>query len=379
MALRDRVRAASAAPAADGSRNLFKRFGLLANPFPPSSQTTNNPHRPTDADEEIDEKIESFIRDHKTQVAVIEGPQGTGKTNILNHYEAEIAALHASGDLPGFYVIRYLADPEASFEGTIRRLFQELGIPHIQKLAEALRKSDKSAIEDARSVEVRTALRNLGRNDLSKEDLKDTSEALLEWLLGMRLLKAHRQLLGVNFRLDTVEAKTAALRDIVIVSSRVDILKGIFLLLDELEKQDGVLSPSGVVKYLSALRAIIDALPNHLFMMIAVTPDALRRYSVALPAFRSRLQDRVELSSLTDAEDAVDLARFYLTVAEEEAAQEKGKKPATAKPILTDKEISAIFSQLLDRATKGGDTGLRQRTFLHHLYQKAESRIQGQA
>lgn len=376
MALRDRVRAASAASGEEGNRNLFKRFGLLANPFPPSSQTTNNPHRSTDVDEEIDEKIESFIRDNKTQVVVVEGTQGTGKTNVLNHYEVEIGALHASGDLPGFYVIRYLADPEASFEGTIRRLFQELGVKHLLKLAAALRESDGSAILEARSVEVRTALRNLSRKDLSAGTVQETAEAFLDWLLGMRLLKLHRQLLGVNFRLDTVEAKTAALRDIVVVSSRVDILKGIFLLLDELEKQDGILSPSGVVKYLSALRAIIDALPNHLFMMIAVTPDALRRYSVALPAFRSRLQDRVELLPLTDPDDALDLAKFYIQAAYDEAAKTSGKRPAGAKPILSDEEITTIFTDLLDRAIKTGDSGLRQRTFLHYLYQRAESRIQ---
>lgn len=376
MALRDRVRAASAASGEEGNRNLFERFGLLANPFPPSSQTTNNPHRPTDVDDEIDEKIESFIRDNKTQVVVVEGTQGTGKTNVLNHYEAEIGGLHASGDLPGFYVIRYLADPEASFEGTIRRLFQELGVPHLLKLAAALREDGGDAILEARSVEVRTALRNLSRSDLSTDSVRETAEAFLDWLLGMRLLKLHRQLLGVNFRLDTVEAKTAALRDIVVVSSRVDILKGIFLLLDELEKQDGILSPSGVVKYLSALRAIIDALPNHLFMMIAVTPDALRRYSVALPAFRSRLQDRVELLPLTDPEDALGLAKFYIEAAYE-GAKTRGKRPPDAKQILSDKEITEIFSDLLDRAIKTGDSGLRQRTFLHYLYQKAENRIQG--
>jgi hypothetical protein len=376
MALRDRVRAASAASGEEGGRNLLERFGLLSNPFPPSSQTTNNPHRPTSVDDEIDEKIESFIRDNKTQVVVVEGTQGTGKTNVLNHYEAEIGALHASGDLPGFYVIRYLADPEASFEGTIRRLFQEFGVPHLLKLGAALRDSDGDAILEARSVEVRTALRNLSREDLSTDTVRETAEAFLDWLLGMRLLKLHRQLLGVNFRLDTVEAKTAALRDIVVVSSRVDILKGIFLLLDELEKQDGILSPSGVVKYLSALRAIIDALPNHLFMMIAVTPDALRRYSVALPAFRSRLQDRVELLPLTDPEEALHLAQFYIQAGYEAAAKATGKRPAGTKPILTEEEITEVFTELLDRAVKSGDSGLRQRTFLHYLYQKAEHRIQ---
>ena len=110
--------------------------------------------------------------------------------------------------------------------------------------------------------------------------------------------------------------------------------------------------------------------------MIAVTPDALRRYSVALPAFRSRLQDRVELLPLTDPDDALDLAKFYIRAASEEALRTNGKPPAGAKPILSDEEITTIFIDLLDRAIKTGDSGLRQRTFLHYLYQSAESRIQ---
>lgn len=375
MSLRDRVRAASAGTGEPGNRKMFERFGLLSNPFPPSTQTTNNPHRMTSIDAEIEERIESFIRDHKTQVVVIEGTQGTGKTNVLNHYESEIAELQSAGDLPGFYVIRYLADPEASFEGTIRRLFQELGVTHFMNVAAALKSAKGDPITEARSVEVRTALRHLSQQK-SQQDTREVAEAFLDWCLGMRLLKLHRHLLGVNFRLDTVEAKTAALRDLILVSAKAGILNGIFLLLDELEKQDGVLSPSGVVKYLSALRAIIDALPNHLFMMIAVTPDALRRYSVALPAFRSRLQDRVELRPLTEPEEALALAQFYMENGREEARNKTGKQVRNARQILSNSEITSIFTTLLDRARKSGDSGLRQRAFLHHLYQHAEKLIQ---
>ena len=375
MSLRDRVKAAKADRGGGGGRDTFKRFGVTSNPFPPSSQTTNNPHLEGPVDKEIEERVESFIRDNKTQVVVVEGTQGTGKTNVLNHYEAEIADLHAGGDLPGFYVIRYLADPEASFEGTIRRLFQELGVDHLGKLAAKLRKDD-TLIERARSVEVRTAMRKLAMSTPGPE-AQAVAISFLDWLLGMRLLKIHRQHLGVNFRLDTVEAKTAALRDLVIVSSAAGILQGIFLLLDELEKQDGVLSPSAVVRYLSALRAIIDALPNHLFMMIAVTPDALRRYSVALPAFRSRLQEKVELLPLQEANEAIALAEFYVAEARKAAAKVKGKSGPN-RPILTESDIREAFEALFDRSRRAGDAGLRQRTFLHQLYLQAEKVIQGE-
>jgi hypothetical protein len=160
------------------------------------------------------------------------------------------------------------------------------------------------------------------------------------------------------------------------VSSEARILNGIFLLLDELEKQDGVLSATLVVRYLSAIRAIIDALPNHLFMMIAITPDALRRYSLALPAFRSRLQDRIELSPLSTVEQALGLANFYMDEAEAAAENEK-KGRSQGRRILPEQLVRQIFEEGLQSAKRRSDVGLRQREFLHTLNLEAEKVIQG--
>lgn len=372
MSLRDRLIKADKA-SVKGSPELFARFGVAGNPFPASSQNTNNPRLITKGDQVIEQRIESFIRDHASQVVIIEGTQGTGKTNVLNYYEGEIAGV--ASELSGFYIVRYLADPEASFEGTIRRLFQELGTEHLSKLSKALNRA-ASGIEQARSVELRSALRRLAAAQAESDLLQETSEAFLDWLLGMRLLKSHRQLLGVNFRLDTVEAKTAALRDLVVVSSRVNILNGVFLLLDELEKQDGILSATAIVRYLSSLRALIDALPNHLFMMLAITPDALRRYGLALPAFRSRLNDRVSLHGLQSENEALELAKFYVDVARQDALAKNTAISKKFQTIISDSEIKGIFKELYEAATKAGDTGLRQRLFLHALHLKAEPVLQ---
>ena len=245
-------------------------------------------------------------------MVVVEGTQGVGKTNLLNFWEMEIK--DALGDADGYYVIRYLADPEASFDSTLRRLFQELGVEFILNLGKKLA-NNKDAIEAARNPEIRSALQRLAAKP------GDLNRAILfrDWLVGLRILKAHREELDVQFRLDTVELKTGALRDVVIVSSKVGLLEGIFLLLDELEKQAGVLGATAVVRYLSSLRAIIDALPQHLFMMLAVTPDAMIRYAAALPAFRSRLQNPIVLQPLEDEAKALALANFYVTHARERA------------------------------------------------------------
>ncbi|MCJ8237799.1 BREX system ATP-binding domain-containing protein [Peteryoungia algae] len=349
--------------------DLFALYGVLANPFPASSQTSQNPRRKQSGDEQAEARIISFIRDQKSQVVVVEGTQGVGKTNFLNHFEAEIEDV--LGELDGFYVVRYLADPEASFDGTIRRLFQELGEDHIVKLSHQLQLND-APIASARSQDMRSALQRLANQGPDAELIK----LVMDWLYGGRLLKAHKEKLNIHFRLDTVESKTAALRDLVVVSSEAGVLNGIFLLLDELEKQDGILSPTAVVRYLSAMRAIIDSLPHHLFMMIAVTPDALRRYSNALPAFRSRLQNQITLRPLMSLRDAKALANFYVEHAKQQASKKfPGKQPGT-KELISPLEIEDVFEQLKIVSDRRGDQGVPQRVFLHRLHAACEDRIQ---
>lgn len=362
MSLRDRLREDRSA---DPSGRLYGRFGILENPFPASNQTTGNPHSALGADREAEDRIFSFLRDGRSQVMVVAGTQGVGKTNFLNYCEAEIR--DARQELDGYYVVRYLADPEASFDGTTRRLFEELGTKHLVDLAKALR-SEGLPIEQARGHDMRTALRHLARGD------DGVGERMMEWLLGHRLLKAHRLSLGVQFRLDTVESKTGALRDLVQVSSEAGVLQGIFLLLDELEKQGGVLGPRAISRYLSAVRAIVDALPRRLFLMIAITPDALERYSYVLPALRSRLQNRIELSPLTEVEEAATLAQFYVDVARRKAKETQSGKGGT-KEIVSGQEIESLYRELESQAAKRGDTGVRQRDFLHRLNLAAAAAI----
>ena len=365
MSLRDRLREQEGGvPGGD----LYSRFGVLTNPFPSSNQTANNPHFRLNVDDEVDARIVSFLRDNRSQVVVIEGTQGVGKTNYLGFYEEEIQAVLS--DRTDFYVVRYLADPEASFEGTIRRLFQELGIEHLRRLGKAVAEKAE-LLEMVRGQDMRLGLASLSK----ASDEEATAQYLLDWLLGFRLLKAQKDALKIQFRLDTVESKTAALRDLVVVSSAAGLLNGIFLLLDELEKQDGVLGPTAVVRYLSAMRAIIDALPNHLFMMIAVTPDAMRRYSSALPAFRSRLQNQISLSPLMALQEGIDLASFYVSHARTMARQARGVNGGSEE-FVSQAELAEVFEGLRRLAERRGDAGVRQREFLNQLHTLAERKIQ---
>ena len=171
-----------------------------------------------------------------------------------------------------------------------------------------------------------------------------------------------------------MESKTAALRDMIQVSAAAGVLNGVFLLLDELEKQDGVLGPTAIVRYLSALRSVVDALPNRLFLMLGITPDALRRYSAALPALRGRLQNQITLEPLTEVEEALKLARFYLK-AERLAASIRFEGESGDNLVISKAQAVDCFEELFETAERRGNVGVRQREFLHQLHVLAEEQI----
>ena len=306
----------------------------------------------------------------------MEGTQGVGKTNLLNYYEEQFRDFYEADK--GFYIIRYYPDLEPTFDSVLRKVFQNLDENHFADVGKRLAQStadDRNRAKDvARGYEVKIVLNSLERAGSSEEEITKCARLALEWFVGLRVLKSHKEVLGVSFRLDTVESRTQALRDVVYVSERLGLLKGVLLLLDELEKQDYSLTKTPVLRFLSAIRALIDALPTCLFLMLAMTPQALRRYFAMLPALEGRLQERIELLPLGDYTEAKEIAAFYLQQARETArlspevsGVEQGKMPFP-----TEEKIARLFQELLQRSEERGRQGVTQRDFLHRLHEEWE-------
>ena len=359
---------------------IYARYGILRNPFPSAGQTWDHPRMLTSVDDEIIPYIQAYNREHTSQVLIIEGTQGVGKTNLLNFYDKELTDLYSDA---GFYLIRYFADPEPGFDKMLVRLLQELGIDFLKNIGMTLAQQgdiDKSRIIDlARSSDMRIVLHNLARSSQEDADHFDlTANAALEWLLGFRLLKRHREFFrGLQFRLDTVESKTVALRDLVFCSTELEVLKGLILLFDELEKQDYSRSKMQLLRFLSAIRALIDALPKYLLLMTAMTPESRQRYFAMLPAFSGRLQNRIEIEPLKDEKSAVDLYKFYLKHSQNEAEKKRGRDAVSDKrPVIKRDNVVLTFNKLMEEARNRGDEGVRQRDFLNKLHKLAESEIQ---
>ncbi|MBI4776547.1 MAG: hypothetical protein HY788_20625 [Deltaproteobacteria bacterium] len=336
----------------------------------------------TEADDQIARFVSAYDQSRKTQVLVIEGDQGTGKTNLLNYYEREFNDLYPKTE--GFYIIRYYSDPEPTFDKMLVRILQELGSGDFMenlahRFAEVDQHKQNAVVETARLSDMRTVLRGLGTAaHRSEDELKEAANAALEWILGFRVLNRHRESLGpIHFRLDTVESKTQALRDLVFCGAELDVLKGLIILLDELEKQDDTKSKMTVLRFLSAIRALIDALPQYLFLMAAMTPEARRRYFSMLPAFAGRLQNKIEIPYLKDEEIALRLFHFYLDDAGRRAESKLllSKPPDNVRLVVSETKARAAFTQLLLSARKRGDEGVRQRDFLNELHKMAEETL----
>jgi hypothetical protein len=356
---------------------LYRRYGLFNNPFPSAAQTNGHPHMPTRADDQVDGYIKTFYNDRKSQAVAITASQGIGKTNFLNAYEQELRDFMGS---KGFFVIRYVADPEPSFDPFIRSIFTSLQENNLlsQAIEASISQSD-SVLSSVKMPEVRSVL-------ISLQDAKKTSEEKFQkrldlandWLLGLPVRKEHRTELCIQFRLDTVESKTRALRDIVSFSTDLRKLEGIFLLLDELEKQTG-LPKTKTLQYLTALRALIDALPKNLFLMVALTTDALERYKEMLPALRGRLTNQIPLKPLQTEREALELMQFYIEHSRKESskfsisseAQQDWGMPGT-ETIIAEEEARKIFNDFLHKSFRALE-GVRQREFLNELHNQAEN------
>jgi hypothetical protein len=351
---------------------LYNQFGILSNPFPSAApQTSEHPHKSTEADKSVDDAVKTFYFERKSHVLAVTASQGIGKTNLLNAYEK---ALREKLYPRGFFLIRYVADPEPSFEPLMRSVFEWLGKDYLYRSIEALAARQDQAEEllgFARTGEVKAMLKAfLQAEKTSKEKLNLRVSLAYEWLLGFPVRKAHKEELDIYFRLDTVESKTRVLRDIVYLGYEMKTLEGLFILLDELEKPGISFSKTSILRYLAALRALIDALPKYLFLMVALTTDALNRYREMNPAIKGRLAHEVTLLPLRSATEGIELCHFYLEHAQQKAhsfAQSK-KWRAGNTALVEEGEMKKIFNQLSECSTI---EGIRQRDYLQALSEKA--------
>ena len=361
-------------------RRNYETWGVFGNPFPSAGQTTDHLRMEDSADAGVEARFREFEADRRpSQALLVEGTQGVGKTNLLNYYEEQFRDYYR--DDQKFYVIRYYPDPEPTFDFVVRRVFQSLDQEHFRNMGRALRNGGDEALDRASNIvrghEIKTVLKGL-RNGVRDEGIEEGARLALEWFTGMRVVKRHREVLGVSFRLDTTESRTQALRDVLYVSEHLGLVKGVLLLMDELEKQDYSVGKTTVLRFLSAIRALVDALPRCLFLMLAMTRQARLRYFAMFPALASRLQHSVILEPIGDLATARGLYGFYLDRARRTARADPravGMTPGIREPF-GDDELSEMFDGLRRRSEARATEGVTQRDWLHRLHEEWTRRVE---
>lgn len=378
MSLRERLGINEQTANPDRRRRLYERYGFLENPFPPASQPMGHPHLITPADEQIETRLKTFLHEKNTQAVVIEGTQGTGKTNLLEYYKRELTDIFSEES--GYYIVRYYADPEPDFGAVVRRIMQEFGVEFVLRVANALSKQlttrRTELLGKIHNPELRHAFSRLA---VAPSDEKNISaEYLLEYLMGLRVFKRHTEALDVHFRLDTTEAKTMALHDLIVLSRELECFKALFLFLDELEKHGSQPLPV-IIRYLSSIRALIDALPHSMFLLLAMTPDARRRYMEMYPALASRLDQPITLKPVENENQADALYKFYLEEARKEAESDDfvTKGWTAGKQVLLNKdEVQEIYENLSRQSGGVSVKGrVTQRQLLNIFHVNTEAKI----
>lgn len=376
MSLRDRMRSTGSG---SRERRLYERYGVIENPFPAAGQPSDHPRMEDEVDDAIERRFRQFETDNRpSQVFIVEGTQGVGKTNLLNYYEEQFRDYYKEDKS---FIIRYYPDPEPTFDSLLKKVFQSFEQLHFENIGRKLAESDgdtrSQAKEIARSHDVKIVLNSLEKAGKTDDGLQECARLASEWFLGLRILKQHREILGVSFRLDTVESRTQALRDVIYVSEKLQLLKGILLLLDELEKQDYSLSKTPVLRFLLSIRALIDTLPRCLFLMLAMTPQARLRYFTMLPALAGRLQDVVTLLPMTQSTEAIPLVNFYSAYARSSARSsiEAKNTEQGSDELFASDELIGIFQELKESSADRGINGVTPRDFLHRLHMEWEEKI----
>lgn len=355
----------------DPNSGPLVRYGLARNPFPLASQTSGHPRLADEADAEIDKRLEDFLQHYTSQVVVVEGTQGTGKTSLLQYYEQELPSLD-EGD-GGVFVVHYCPDPEPALDKLLAQVIQSLGPNYlgnlVRKLSVQTDQQLEQAMREVRIPEFRQMLRRLRKQ--SGAELEVGCTLAIEWLRGLRTLKRHTEALGVNQRLDTTESRIGALRDLVSVSEHVGCLRALFLLLDELEKQEDVSRSSiHIVRYLASLRALIDALPRRFFLVLAITPSARDTYRRYYPALASRLEGSViRLRGIETLDAAKKLYSFYLQAERQRTREMLDAGARRPEDPIAERQLEEMYkAAAFDAKTAGG--GLTARAWLQKLHER---------
>jgi hypothetical protein len=331
--------------------NPWHAYGLLNNPFPSLGQVNPNVcHNQQEVKNEISNLIIDFKNnDFRLTTLLVVGTHRQGKTNVLAHFYEQLNDWRKAN--PGIPILATsvslgggIASSFLLFHQALVRTLEREGflIEVLEGLARSPNLSDR--MKSVADHELRSAIGSVLDVPGQPEGATVLNDQLFllfsRWLAAERSSAAQKNKLGVASDVLSTSRATLLLRDFLALALSLQ-PKGIVVFVDEFEEH-ALAARSQKVRFLQDLRNFMDVVQRGIALIIASTPPGV----VGLKDYRAidnRLQHRVELCNIEDAQEAVDYAQAYLKWGHQEFRERMGEELEQPELLLSDEEIMQAF------------------------------------
>ncbi len=358
--------------------NPFERYGFLKNPFPKAGDQTAEPcYNQDDVKTAFKDKFLSFAQSEgqTSHRLLILGDHRVGKTNFLLYSQRQISKLQNEGVLEGFVPLYIVVSSDNFLRDVHRSLIVELENRVFLVFFETILRNYEGALFQD-SSDFKRAIDTIVKPLQPKlqEGIDETDvRRFAKWFSGEKCTQKELQALGGIFSsIDTSSLAIKYFRDFVNLSRRLDVFKGLIILLDEFELIFGkAVTSSKRARYLQDLRHFIDTMQVGTLLVVASLPAILTDFQRDYPALKNRLGDPIELSPIQDKKQAVGYARAYLDF-ERAIFLKQGGEDRDYDDIISESEIASTFEEV-QKEYRG-----RQGMFFDKLHNKVEEKVREQ-
>jgi len=315
----------------------YSIYKLKENPFPSIEIPNTNVDILADRDEVVErifEVAKNSWRTGNSSIFLIKGEYGSGKTHILKYFEDKINEQLLR--LPKDRGIAIYTVAGKSFMQFYKNIIINFGNDSFTRLANELIEKVLEKNPD-KDIEKKLINSNLDKEDIEKlfklllqiNELKDVSSNFLRsflnlkterwsawrYLRGETLTASERTSLGVIASMKEEEATEAfiSLKKILKFLG----FKTIFILLDELEKAQEILSEQKKYEYYDNLRHFIDVNPTGMCLIMAIHDVAMIEIERTAHPLERRLRRNSEMLDPFIDEEVMELIEIYLKIERE--------------------------------------------------------------
>ena len=329
-------------------KNPYKMYGFLRNPFPVNVQEFHRICYNQDKAKNIFlMRLRSFIENQKIETLLIHADHRVGKTNFLRYYFNDLKGISKNrGNDFNYAYIREYNDNYLIFH---KAIIDELGVDFFIELFNKI-KDDTGILNEIQETDFKKGIQScIECVTLSDELNFEYIFLFFEWFKGIKYPPKKLDKIGVSSSITTSSLAIRYLKDLIEVSRISGVLKGLIIFMDEFESIFGESVSRGKRdKYLQDIRSLLDEIQTGIFIVCALTPNALLELS-KYQALKARFGESISLSSIRDVDEAIAYANEYINFAKDEVKNNKD-----VKNIITEKDIKKIYNDFDEEEIKQG-------------------------